>query len=271
MTKEAETVHIVFGRSVADSLREALARLGRAERVVGLPDGLDVGSIDPPDPFLRQAWGRDVLRADPALRDGLLDDPAAVEPAWAAATASGLHPVFWACLRAPAEHACLLAFAARMGDRPFDLVDATDLAFTTRDGVRSPWFLGLMRPEDFVASGLYAMRRPVSLAERRAASDAWARLQRDDTPLRIVRDGRLVSAPLTHHDALLLGQARGKWEVAARLVGRAIGTFWDAPSGETASHVVLFGRLLALGEAGLLEVSGPGPDLRDYQVRKAPA
>ncbi len=95
--------------------------------------------------------------------------------------------------------------------RPFDFADATALAIPTADGIRTPWSLGLMPRRDIVASNLDA---------RRAASDAWSRLQRENVPFRILRDGRLVSAPIAPYDALLVGQAGPDWEIAARLFGR---------------------------------------------------
>ncbi|WP_409566621.1 DUF3658 domain-containing protein [Methylobacterium sp. E-005] len=51
---------------------------------------------------------------------------------------------------------------------------------------------------------------------------AWAALRNQDAPLRIVRDGRLVSAPLTHFDAVLISQATRDWEVAAKVIGRTL-------------------------------------------------
>ncbi|MGU3538018.1 DUF3658 domain-containing protein [Methylobacterium sp. A54F] len=67
-----------------------------------------------------------------------------------------------------------------------------------------------MRCEDILASGLRDKRRTVSRAECEAAAAAWSNLRRKDAPLRIVRDGRLISAPLTHFDAVLTAQASAK-------------------------------------------------------------
>jgi hypothetical protein len=270
MNDGAEIIHVVFGTCIADTLREALGLLDSTARVIGLPDCLSVGPIDPHDPTLRQAWGKSVLRADPMLRDALVSDTRDVEAAWVEATALGINPVFWACLSSPMEHACFLAFAARMQDRCFDIVDATNLDFTTIDGVRRPWSMGLMRVQDIVASNLYATRRPISAEAHRAAAMAWSELCHENAPFRIVRDGRMVSAPLTQYDAFLVAQARQDWEIAARLIGRTITKlcFENSPPGQATSDVVLFGRMLALCEAGLLEITGPGPDLRDYHVRR---
>ena len=268
MSDNIETIHVIFGHSIAETLREALPLLGSMERVIGLPDMLSVGPIDPPDRELRRDWARSVLRvaATPSDERGVVSHEG--EQAWATATAPGIAPVFWACLSSPAEHACFLAFAARMEGRPFDLVDATDLDFSTIGGVRSPSSLGWLRAQDILAADLYARRRPVSLDERRTASEAWSRLRRENAPFRIVRDGRLVSAPLTHYDALLVEQARPEWEIAIRLIGRVVTTFHGAPTGDGTDGDLLFGRMLTLGEDRLLEVAGPGPGMRDYQVRR---
>ncbi|WP_131196867.1 DUF3658 domain-containing protein [Lichenihabitans psoromatis] len=270
MNRTLETVHVVFGWSIAETLREALGLLGVAERVIGLPDCLSVGPIDPADPMIRRAWGASVLKADALSQDEPDCGPIDVEMAWAEATAPSIHPVFWVCLSSPMEHACFLAFAARMNGRRFDIVDATNLEVATRDGVRRPWSLGSMRAQDIVASKLYEKRRPLADEDCRAAAMAWSELRRENAPFRIVTDDRLVSAPLTHYDALLVEQAGQDWEIAARLIGRTIGklSFGDAATGQDTCDVVLFGRMLALGHTGSLEVAGHGPGLRDYQVRR---
>jgi hypothetical protein len=268
-----ETVHVVFGRCTADTLRNALPLLGSTERVIGLPDILSVGPINPPDPALRDAWFKSVLRTDTTLRAELDGDLIDVEAIWADATAPAVAPVFWVCFKSPMEHAAFLAFAARMQDRAFDIIDATNLDFTTTDGVHTPCSLGLMRVQDIVASKMYATRRPVSSDERRSATRTWSELQHANAPFRIVRDGRLVSAPLTHYDAVLVEQASQDWEIGARLIGRVITKlgFENAPHGQATSDDVIFGRMITLGERGALDVLGSGPDIRDYQVRRAAA
>ena len=263
MTRATETVHVAYGVSRSDAIRDALRMQGCGERVVALPATLSHGPIDPPDPDVRQAWVRTVLRCAPD------DDWREREEPWAEATIAGVHPVYWVCLTDAGEHASFLEFACRMAGRPFDIVDATGLDFVTRDGVRSPWSLGLMRPEDIVTSGLRERRRPYSEAEAHAASAAWARLRAENAPLRIVRDGRLVSAPLTHFDAALVAQGRPEWEIVAGLIGRALHhlSFEVDPPGQGVGDVVLFGRVLALGAEGAFDVRGAGPGMRHHEVR----
>ena len=264
MNEEIESVHVAFGWPITDSIRHALRLLGRNERVIELPDNLSFGPINPPDTNLRRAWMESVLQCE------LSDDLAGIEKAWAEATASEVYPVFWVCMSCPSEQASFLEFASRMNGKTFDIIDATALEFATADGVKKPWSLGSMRPEDIVSCDLYAKRRAISPSELSAASKVWSQLRKENTPFRIVRDGCLVSASLTYFDAFLIDQANQDWEISARLIGRALTSmsFDMAPHGQSASDVVLFGRMLALGENGLLEIAGSGPGMRDYKVRK---
>jgi hypothetical protein len=156
-----------------------------------------------------------------------------------------------------------------MAGRPFDVVDATGLDVPGVGRVSSIRSLGQLRPAEIVAAGLGERRRPFSRAERDAAVAAWTQLRRENAPLRVVRDGRLVSAPLTHFDALLTGQASEEREPLIELVARVLDKLdsgLDQP-GRGCSHELLFARILALGEVGALEVTGPGPGMRDYEVR----
>ncbi len=264
MSVKAETVHVTGGVSPADAIRDALRSQGCEARVIALPSRLNFGPIDPPDPDARQRWIRTVLRCDP------YDDQREAEEPWADATSAGVHPIYWVCLTDAAEQASFLEFAFRMDGRPFDIIDATALDFVTRDGIRMPWSLGIMRPGDIVASGLKDTRRTVESAECAAAAAAWARLRRENAPLRVVCDGRLVSAPLTHFDPVLVAQASADWELAVKVVGRALHHLCVEvdPPGQGVSDIVLFGRVQALGAAGDLEIRGPGPGLRDFEVRR---
>lgn len=257
-----ETVHVAFGRSRAESIADALVLDGRAGRVIGLPGALDMGPIDPPDPDRRFDWFRTVLRADPAWHGR------ESEAEWMEATSALVHPVFWVCRAHAGERAALGEFAFRMAGRPFDIVDATELDAPMPDGARRLRTLGQMRAADIVAAGLPGRRRPLGRAERDALGAEWERLRAENAPFRVVRAGRLVSAPLDVFDAVLLAAARPEGEVAAGLVGRAMQLLADE-RGDAVDGVALFGRILALGEAGSLDVAGPGPRMRDRTVRRA--
>lgn len=236
-------IHVTIGQSIAQTLRLALHQLGRTEPVVGLPVDLAIGPID----------------------------PANTDPAWSEATDPTRLSIIWACLSSPMEHAGFLAFAAHMRGRPFDFVDATDLDFTTRDGIHRPSSLGMMRAEDIVASNLYARRRSLSSKEHDVALAAWSNLCRENAPFRIVEAGRLISAPLTLYDPLLIEHAGLEWEVAAALIGRVVSVLSTPPAGRSIDGDALFGRVLALAGVGALQLDGSGPGMRDYRVRKPEA
>lgn len=202
-----------------------------------------------------------------------------VEEPWVEATSESVHPVYWVCRANAHEHASFLAFTDRMAGKPFDVIDATDIEIVeasgfevTQRGIRTIPGLGALRPEDIVACGLKARRRPFTPAESEAARAAWARLRRQNASLRIMRDGVLVSVPLTHLDAFITGQATPEWEKAGYLIGRTMVHLAQdvGPPVHCPNDSVLFGRILALVDSGALDVAGPGPSMRDYQVR-APA
>lgn len=267
MTGTSEVIHVAWGASRANGVRDALRLQGCEERVVALSHALSVGPIDTLDPDTRRAWLDDNLRAD--------DEPSAertdAEAPWAEATAPGVHPVYWVCLTDAGEHACFLEFAYRMAGRPFDIVDATGVDFSCVSRVSPVWSLGQLRPGEIVASGLGGRRRPFTRAEGDAAVADWARLRRENAPVRVVRDGRMFSVPLTHFDAVLIGLAGRDEELLVKLVARALNHLdagLDQP-GQGCSYELLFARILVLGEAGVLDVSGPGPGMRDYAVRLA--
>jgi hypothetical protein len=265
MADVSKSVHVTFGVSRADSIRGALRLEGCEARVIALSHALSIGPIDPLDAEVRRAWFAANLRAD----DELCVDGSDPEAPWMEATSASVHPIYWVCLTDAAEHACFLEFATRMAGRPFDIVDATGSAFTGNSQELLAWSLGQLRPEEILASGLGRNRRLVSRAESDAAVAAWSQLRRENAPLRIVRDGHLVSAPLTHFDPVLVGQATPEWQRLATLISRTLhhlDSDVDSP-GQGCSYELLFARILALGEAGALEVTGPGPGMRDYDVR----
>ncbi len=266
MTGVFETVHVAWGTSRADAIKEALRSRGCGERVIALTHDLSVGPIDSLDPDARRIWYAANTRPD----DEPDEEPTDPEAPWAGATDPGIHLVYWVCLTDAAERACFLEFVTRMAGRPFDIVEVIGSDFPRLGGPSPVWSLGQLRPEEMVVADLGGRRRPFTRAESDVAVARWARLRLQNAPLRIVRDGTLVSAPLTHFDDVLTGFATGEWELLIKLVARVIGHL-DAGSdqpGQGCSYELLFARILVLGQAGALEVTGPGPCMRNFKVRR---
>jgi hypothetical protein len=266
MTDASEVVHVAWSVSRAESVRDALQLQGRDERVIALTHALSVGPINPFDPDARRAWFAVNLRSE----DGPWEELTDAEKPWTEATAPGVHPVYWVCMSDAGEHACFLEFVSRMAGRPFDVVDVTGFDFESTGHVRPVWSLGQLRPEEIVAAGLSGLRRAYTRPESAAAIADWARLRRENAPLRIVHGGRLVSAPLTHFDGLLTKLARRDRELLIGLVARVLRhleTETDQP-GQGCGYELLFARILTLGETGVLDVTGRGPGMRDFEVRQ---
>ena len=253
--------------SAAASIRGALAGVDGPARIIGSPDDLSFGPIDPPSPELRQKWASINLPCD------YEEVVSAAELFWAEATALDATPVAWVCTTDAQEHAGFLEFVWRMAGRPFDLVDATGIegpASPGQDGPSRPWSLGVMRSQDIVASRLVDRKSACTPERADKARTTWLKLRKDNAPFRIVKSGHLVSAPLEYYDVFLEKHSVKDWQKAARLIGETMGYLEIGldPRGQSPSDMVLFGRMLALGEAGVLDVEGSGPEMRDYRVRR---
>ncbi|SFV13928.1 DUF1835 domain-containing protein, partial [Methylobacterium sp. UNCCL125] len=75
MPDEAEVIHVAWGASRADTIRDALRSQGDEARVIALSGDLNFGPINPPDPDVRHAWLRAVLRPDPYADQREAEEP----------------------------------------------------------------------------------------------------------------------------------------------------------------------------------------------------
>ncbi|MFK5595889.1 hypothetical protein ACFZ8E_02615 [Methylobacterium sp. HMF5984] len=66
-----------------------------------------------------------------------------------------------------------------------------------------------------------------------------------------------------------MAQATRKQKLLITLIGRALNplNFAADPTGRAPATKFKFARVLALGEAGVLEVTGSGPGMCDHEVR----
>lgn len=94
----------------------------------------------------------------------------------------------------------------------------------------------------------------------------WQQLRAENAPLRIIRNDRLCSAPITEFDHLLLSFADEHWRKTARVIGEAMARSWD-DNGIQTEDLLLGGRIWALVEAGRLEARGDLSHWRHSEVR----
>lgn len=265
MTTAAKpTLHVVFNMSAAGDLRQALGRLGRRERVIGFPDNLSFGPIDPPSAPLRQAWIGYELGYD------FEEVVQMADLFWAEATSPDALPVAWVSRHDAAEYCGFLEFIWRIGDTPFRVVDFAGLEYANLRGepvvARS---LGVIPAHAIAAAGLPDRQMMLSQEATEAYRQAWRRLRLENAPLRIVDETGLVSAPITYFDDVVRSCATDQWRHGHQVVGEAMMKAWDGPAGYRPSDFVIWGRVRSLGKAGVLEIEGDRSDMRETRVRRS--
>jgi len=138
------TLHIAPGDSAGGSLQSAIRDSGRNEEVLRNLDDLSCGPIDSDGPSVREAWWARVYETEEVRGD--------LRAFWGRIGTNDDRLVIWFGRHSASELAFFLAFADRLGDRPYDIVDVTDLQWiaTRRDGSTAtirPAKLSIMQPE----------------------------------------------------------------------------------------------------------------------------
>ncbi|WP_316160502.1 DUF3658 domain-containing protein [Bradyrhizobium sp. SZCCHNRI20481] len=246
-------LHVVFNMSAAATLRAALQQAGRDERVIGLADSLSFGPIAPPDPALRTAW------VDQELEVSGWDEVGGQAIAfWDEALSHHSRRIAWLTRRSTQEYAGFLELLWRLGDEPIEIVDFTDAVVRAGDnGAPNPhqvFSLGELKSSIISDNQLWSFRQDLTSDIRDACRGQWARLRAENAPFRILRDGELVSAPITHFDPLLLSCATAEWKKTARIIGEALCE--TCTDGMQTGHLQLFARVRALVAAARLEYRG---------------
>lgn len=243
-----ERVHICFNGSAGGSLLRALSLLGRTERVLSDADDLACGPIDPLSPEQRAEFASDVLGCD---------DPELwteqTREFWTTASRTDVTWVAWLSRRCAGELAGLMELLSRQDASPL-VVDIADIEIM-RGGQRSHHAsrsAGAVSAEEMIAYGMFDRAAPLSEAQSAAYRDTWARLKRENAPLRVLDDTGLVSAPATYFDELLLSLAN-EWTSMARVVGEAITTIERGPYRQV-TDPFLFSRMYTLVDDGQLDV-----------------
>lgn len=254
------TLHIVPGYSAGGTLETALRNAGRDDAVLKWPDDLSCGPIDPGTPEQRDAWwdhGEDWDLAGKLLAF------------WQRVETAEERLVVWFGRHSAAELAFFLAWADRLGDRPYDIVDVTGLEFPAirpGPGVPPTWpakSVSILNADNL--RSLLGSERPITAGEVAEARQRWRRLKSENAPFRIVTETGLASAPLDHFDPLLLAQAGTDWRKVAYVVGHALGLGSEPYS--QVGDLMLLARVAALVEAGGLEADGNPWEMQACRVR----
>jgi hypothetical protein len=196
--------HFVFTLSGSGCLVRALRSAGRDDQVVVTSHGLNVGPIDPSDPSARARWLEEELgQVDPK-------DAARSQRAWDESLFPGHRKVAWLTRRSAMEYAGFLDWLWHRGDTPCDLVDLSDarISYPQDDGstpqTALPISIALLDPDTIAHNRLWDLAEPLQTAERLRYRKLWDQLRSENAPLRILDRDKLVSAPITFFDEMLM-------------------------------------------------------------------
>jgi len=270
----ADRLHIAFSDSAADTIGKALARLGQSELVLALPEDLACGPLEPSDPRSRAAWPAAVAFNDEEIEEVLEHR---IEEFWQAALAKDARPIVWTSRRVAREDAGFLEFAWRFGDRPYDVIDLTDLMIEVRPPGGGPPKLcpaispSMLCADHIIENHILDRARPPRQEEREAWRGVWQRLRAENAPLRVLTpDLDMVSAPITYFDGALVSRIDLEWHKTARIVGDVLAADLDASIFQC-SDAFLAARLMVLVQAGVIESRGDLRRLGYSEVRLRPA
>jgi hypothetical protein len=255
------TLHIAPGDSAGGSLRQAIQIAGRDDEVLAFCDDLSCGPIASHDPSARAAWWTQFYDW-PEVED-------AVRSFWAKVDEREDRLVIWFARHSARELAFSLAFADRLREHPYHVVDVTGrrLPYTRPDGsaaLSQPAPAVSVVPSDALTT-LLGGERPVTAQECAANRQAWERLKSENAPFRVVTPAGLVSAPIDHFDPLILELATPEWQKVARIVGGTL-AYAREPYLQV-GDLMLLTRVVALVEEGKLLADGDPWEMRSCHVR----
>jgi hypothetical protein len=261
------TLHITFTVSGAGILHQAFRRFpGEAQsddRVIALADDLTYGPINPPDPARRVDWMIKNLHVHATKWSWLTGS---VQRFWAQALEFNT-PTVWFSKRSAREFAGFLEWVDRAGERPYRVVDVSEAHVTSRTGApRLLVSISQFHHDLLDIPALLDLAQPSNLLDRTEYRRSWQDLRRENAALRVLEDGRLVSADEAHFDPLLLSFAQPHWIKAHRIVGQAMAEGPD-DTAMPVDSVYLNGRVAALVKAGKLEARGDVRNELESEVR----
>jgi hypothetical protein len=248
----AVPLHILFSAAGAGALRQALVRNNRSDEVICLHDDLSFGPIDSLDPDARIRWLSRVCRLTSADWSWFADD---WRMFWSHASSTARRRVVWSTRSSAREFAGFLAYLGELGDRPFTVVDGTNLTVPVeRQGGRGDETL--MSFGELGTDRMYSLLntdRPLGTEQIMAFRDRWATLREEGALLRVVVGNDLTSVPLDFFDQSLLSTCTLDWQRAIRVIATAMfSTVADRL--HAVDEMLLCSRMMALIESGRLEM-----------------
>lgn len=253
-------VHLAPNLSARGSILQALEVLGRKERVLADFDDLSIGPIAPHDVATRLQYWHDehhYVEAFHRARSATL---------WQRRYRHDEAPLLWTARYCASDVAFYLAYVARCEEPPH-VLDVSGLRVHSQSGrPYSVTAVGILPSREIVALDLLARARRISDDEHRAARTRWRELQAENAELRILDPHGLRSAPVSHHDHLVVDNAWMEWRRGAHVMGDAVNrinsAYWMG------NPWFVWARIRALVAHGKLEARGDLDSWRDCWIRR---
>ena len=263
MKQSLSRLHIAFNCSIASSIRQVIKALDMKDDVIGLSDDLSFGPINTSKYYERLRWMEDTTGFE------WLDIIRDTEAFWREAEARAASSVIWINLYNSSEYCGFLEFIERTGGAGSKLLDTTGIEFRTQTNHSYiPRSLGIVTPEQMLKARLLERTRPLGADEAKHFRHLWTVLKAENAPLRIVTSEGLVSAPIDYFDTWLTRHVTDQWAKARRVVGEALADIFSSEEGHRVSDLWLWGRVRALSDNGVLEISGDASEMRNAMVRR---
>jgi len=171
------------------------------------------------------------------------------------------------------EYAGFLGWLWRLGDSPCEVVDLTEVNVSYRPEHGPPRppvlaiSLGMLNPDTIRNNQLWDLAAPLQMTERRRYLDLWQQLRSENAPLRVIDADRLVSAPISFFDLVLMSCVTDDWQKVGRVVGEALVSPLNDRLVQT-GDMFLAARVNKLVENGCLEIRGKSAlDMFSSEVR----
>lgn len=273
-------MHIVCGGSAGGSLRQTLRQhLRLPGKVAVCQDYLNAGPVASVGDDDRVAWLQTHFFGDYSDDDQEVPGPygndlykdllAWVEEFWALCLDPEREKVIWFTRRCAGDYCMYLEVLRRIGDyRNVSVVDLTDMS-TEGSGGKTIRLLkaGSANPE--VLARYWDERRSLTANDLLSAETVWTTLRQQNAPLRVMKNGALVSAPLDYFDAQILSYVRQDFMKVARVVGEVLGYVdWEDDQAQGFSDLFYFNRLVRMAERGEIEWRGSMANMRRAEVRR---
>lgn len=249
-------LHVVFTPSGAGCPAQALRNAGRDDQVIASFDDMSFGPINPSDSSLRANWVENELG-----RTDWNDIAVGSERLWDEARFPDNRKIAWLSRRSAMEYAGFLVWLWRLGDAPCEVVDLTEvkISYLPEHGPPQPpalaMSLGMLHHDTIRNNKLWDLAEPLQMTERRRYQKLWQKLRSENAPLRVIEAGKLVSAPISFFDSVLMSCVTDDWQNVSRIIGSARVSQMDNCILQ-GDYVFLAARINFLVESGRLEMQG---------------